>query len=190
MNVPCAEIEAIRQCVSWPLCNAYGRKMAVMHTPAIAAVLATACWVVALASLRRHIVWVWFAGMPGLLAHELAHWIAAALTGARPGALSIIPRRTQDGGWVLGSVRLYHLTWVNGAAVGLAPLALLMGAWFLAAGAHLQHPLAFLARTYLAGCFLAYAAPSTQDLRLASRTLVAVAGISGVVLLILRWPHL
>ena len=62
---------------------------------------------------------------PGTLAHELLHFLAGWLTGAKPVSLSVIPRRKPEGGWILGSVAFTRLRWWNSVPVGLAPLALM-----------------------------------------------------------------
>ena len=41
---------------------------------------------------------------PGTLAHELLHFSAGLLMGAKPVSLSVIPRRKPEGGWVLGDL--------------------------------------------------------------------------------------
>lgn len=67
---------------------------------------------------------------PGTVAHELLHYIAGALTGARPVGMSLVPRRQADGSWELGSVAFARLRWWNSVPVGLAPMALLpAGGW-------------------------------------------------------------
>ena len=63
--------------------------------------------------------------LPGTMAHELLHFFAGWVTGAKPISLSIIPRPKADGGWVLGSVVFSNLRWWNSPLVGLAPMALL-----------------------------------------------------------------
>ena len=79
--------------------------------------------------------WPWvyaFSLWPGTVAHELLHFIAGLLMGAKPVALSVIPKRKPEGGWVLGSVMFARLRWWNSVPVGLAPLALVpAGAWAL-----------------------------------------------------------
>lgn len=67
---------------------------------------------------------------PGTLAHELLHYLAGLVTGARPVSLTIIPRKESGGLWVLGEVAFERLRWWNSVPVGLAPLALLpAGGW-------------------------------------------------------------
>lgn len=62
--------------------------------------------------------------MLGTLCHELAHFVVGALTGARPHALRLWPRRTGHG-WELGSVLLGRVRWYNAAPAALAPLLVL-----------------------------------------------------------------
>lgn len=81
--------------------------------------------IVLLLWLRRwpvfYIALVW----PGTLAHEALHYIAGLLTGARPMSFSVLPRRSPEGGWILGSVTFARLCWWNSLPVGLAPLTLI-----------------------------------------------------------------
>ena len=62
--------------------------------------------------------------LAGTLCHELAHFIAGLLTGARPASLTVIPRR-QGQQWRLGAVSLTRVRWWNAAPAALAPLLLL-----------------------------------------------------------------
>lgn len=84
----------------------------------------------ALRSLRRwptaYAATIW----PGTVAHEVLHYAAGVLTGARPVAISLLPRRQSDGSWELGSVSFTRLRWWNSVPVALAPMALLpAGVW-------------------------------------------------------------
>lgn len=45
-----------------------------------------------------------FLRLPSTLAHELSHWVVAALTRSAPSAPSIFPRRLAKGVWQLGHV--------------------------------------------------------------------------------------
>ena len=87
--------------------------------------------VMALLALRRWPLLFAVSIWPGTLAHELLHFVAGWIFGAKPVALSVIPRRNPEGGWVLGSVAFTHLRWWNSAPVGLAPLALIPGSVYL-----------------------------------------------------------
>ena len=86
----------------------------------------------ALRTLRRWPPVYAIALWPGTVAHELLHYGAGVLTGARPVAISLLPRRQADGSWELGSVSFTRLRWWNSVPVGLAPMALLpAGGWVL-----------------------------------------------------------
>jgi len=63
-----------------------------------------------------------FLFLPGTIAHEGAHWLAAFLCNGQPGSFSIWPKRLENGNWVLGTVSIKNLTWYNGLFIGLAPL--------------------------------------------------------------------
>lgn len=76
-------------------------------------------------ALRR---WMWLyalAVLPGTLAHEVSHWLTGWLFGARPVALSVLPRRMPDGGLLLGRVMFARLRWWNSVPVALAPFFLI-----------------------------------------------------------------
>lgn len=62
---------------------------------------------------------------PGVLLHEVSHWLAALLLGVKTGAISLIPRLKPDGSIQLGYVEYYkgkNLGPVREAAIGGAPL--------------------------------------------------------------------
>lgn len=63
--------------------------------------------------------------LAGTVCHELAHYVAGWITGAQPGALTIIPRR-QGAHWQLGSVTLTRVRWFNAAPAALAPLVIVL----------------------------------------------------------------
>jgi len=117
--------------------------------------------------------------LPGTLAHEAAHYVVGALTGARPFGFTVWPRR--QGQWVrLGAVSFRNMGLLNGAWVALAPLALLP----LAALAFTQvllplwearQWLAWFAAAYVTGTFLHAALPSWQDLRCGARSIALYA---------------
>ncbi len=89
-----------------------------LHATALLALMLALLW------LRRWPLLFALSIWPGTLAHELLHFLAGWLTGAKPVSLSVIPRRKPEGGWILGSVAFTRLRWWNSVPVGLAPLAL------------------------------------------------------------------
>lgn len=108
----------------------------------------------------------------GTLCHELAHFFAGLLTGARPGSLTIIPRR-QGRHWQLGSVTLARVRWYNAAPSALAPLAIVMlplaVAWWRTRGGLAFQPADLLLAFLLAPQFLSFW-PSATDWRIAIRS--------------------
>lgn len=62
---------------------------------------------------------------PGVLLHELGHWVTARLLGVRTGSFSVIPKRRPDGTIQLGYVEYYKgptLDPIRESLVGGAPL--------------------------------------------------------------------
>jgi hypothetical protein len=62
---------------------------------------------------------------PGVVLHELSHWLSASLLGVRTGKLSLIPRRQPDGAIQLGYVEYYKdrgLGPIRESLIGGAPL--------------------------------------------------------------------
>ncbi len=96
-----------------------------LHAIALLALMLSLLW------LRRWPLMFALAIWPGTIAHELLHFFAGWLAGAKPVSLSLVPRRKPEGGWVLGSVSFTRLRWWNSVPVGLAPLALLPGSVYL-----------------------------------------------------------
>ena len=86
--------------------------------------------VVLRALARRHPFFFLFT-LAGTVCHELAHFVVGLVTCARPGSISVVPRRTA-GGWQLGAVTLARVRWYNAAPAALAPLLLLMLPWWVA----------------------------------------------------------
>lgn len=106
---------------------------------------------------------------PATVLHELAHWLIALITGSRPGAVTLWPKKTQ-GGYELGSVAFEPGRW-SGGLVALAPLWVLgPSALYLLvhrpASAALSHELFWgvVAAYCLSGCL-----PSAQDWTIAIR---------------------
>jgi hypothetical protein len=101
--------------------------------------------------------------LPGILVHELSHWLMARLLGLRTGKLSIGPSRTGRGKVRLGSVRVSRADPLRESLVGVAPLlagcalVLLLGSLVFDLGALLN---AFTARQ--AGAFLGILASSLK----------------------------
>lgn len=62
---------------------------------------------------------------PGVLLHEMSHWLAAKLLGVRTGSMSLLPRRQPDGTLQLGYVEYYkgsNLGPIRESLIGAAPM--------------------------------------------------------------------
>jgi hypothetical protein len=63
-----------------------------------------------------------FIFFPGVLLHELSHFLMARLLGVRTGGFSVIPQVTADGRLLLGYVETVPADWLRDSLIGLAPL--------------------------------------------------------------------
>jgi len=68
--------------------------------------------------------------LPGVLVHELSHFLMARLLGVRTGQFSLIPQVTADGRIILGYVETARADVVRDSLIGAAPL--IAGGLFLA----------------------------------------------------------
>lgn len=59
---------------------------------------------------------------PGVLLHELSHFLVARLLGVRTGGFSLLPQVTPDGRLILGYVETARTDVVRDSLIGLAPL--------------------------------------------------------------------
>lgn len=62
---------------------------------------------------------------PGVLLHEVSHWVTARLLGVRTGSFSVVPRRQADGSIQLGYVEYYKgktLDPIRESLIGGAPM--------------------------------------------------------------------
>ena len=129
----------------------------------------------------RHPIFFLFT-LAGTVCHELAHFVAGLLTGARPAAFTVIPRRVGQG-WELGSVRLTRVRWYNAAPSALAPflvvaLPFMVAWWRTRAGLHFQWldvALAFAVAPQFLACW-----PSTVDWKISLRSwpYLLIAGLA------------
>ena len=60
--------------------------------------------------------------LPGILIHELSHWLAANLLGVRTGKISLWPSRRQGNQMRMGSVRVARTDPFRSSLIGVAPL--------------------------------------------------------------------
>lgn len=126
--------------------------------------------------LARGILMVW----PGVVAHELAHWIVALLTGCRPGMPNLWAKRNSDGSVTLGHV-IFEARFFFSAWVGLAPLLILGPAALFLVFTPINASFTVAICNGVLSGYLAWGAlPSSQDLKVA---LQDPAGLIAIILL-------
>ena len=152
-------------------------------TPLELAGALTLIWVLILRLLRRNIVAFWLAALPGVILHEMTHWMVAFATFGRPGFPRFIPKKMGNA-YALGRVPIHNPRWFNGALIGLSPLLLMplayavivygtpgrfswLGGW------------QFILTPLIAAECLLECIPSRPDLRLVSLSAIPL-GIVGV----------
>lgn len=63
--------------------------------------------------------------IPGTLLHELMHFLVGGFLNAQPCNFTLLPRRSPEGDYVMGSVGFRNITFYNAVPAALAPLLLL-----------------------------------------------------------------
>lgn len=149
--------------------------------------LVTAIVVMGMLAARLGILTYCLFTMPGTLAHESAHYIVALLLRARPSFPRVIPKRAEDGGWLLGSVQ-FAGTALNKAPIALAPLMLIPASiLYIGFYMHKAHGWPYMAHAWVAGTMLTASMPSRQDWKLAAPAIMVVlliaAAIAGLIVL-------
>ncbi len=69
--------------------------------------------------------------IPGTLLHELMHYVVGLVLNARPCNFTILPRRGDNGMYVMGSVGFRNITFYNAVPSALAPLLLLVIGFYI-----------------------------------------------------------
>lgn len=117
---------------------------------------------------------VWFYSivtLPGVLVHEIAHFLTAALLGLRTGNIELLPVLGDSGGVEFGSVQVEKADPIRLTLVGLAPL--MMGlpivAWM-----SLQMSEQYFIWSYLIVCVTTHILPSKKDLHYWPVAMIAV----------------
>jgi hypothetical protein len=105
-------------------CRAFASAALCQHGDMLLYLLPSALLAIVIRILAgKHPVFFLFT-VAGTVCHELAHYTIGWLTGAQPGAVTIIPRR-KGNHWQLGSVTLNRVRWYNAAPAALAPLSII-----------------------------------------------------------------
>ena len=63
--------------------------------------------------------------IPGTVLHELMHFLVGWFLNARPCNFNLIPRKGENGNYVMGSVGFTNITFYNAVPASMAPLLLL-----------------------------------------------------------------
>jgi hypothetical protein len=142
---------------------------------------------------RAGAFWLILFALPGTILHEMAHYLVALVTGGSPRGFSIIPRTRAfaDGSsrrqWVLGSVSLAKAGALSAVPTALAPLGLIVVAWYLYGHwfawfpADTPHTLLLYGVVYL---FCYSAVPSRADLQVAFSSTPSLVLYSSLVTII------
>lgn len=67
----------------------------------------------------------------GVLLHELSHFLVGFISGARPYSISLIPHKNKDNSYTMCSVNFLNLNYFNSFPTAMAPLLLLIVAYYL-----------------------------------------------------------
>ncbi len=123
--------------------------------------------------------------IPGTVLHEFMHFIVGLVTNARPVNFCLLPRRGDDGRYVMGSVGFTNITFYNAFPTAVAPLFLLVIGFYVN-----RYMLPIMRPSYLN--YIGYvlfqtiiienSIPSTADVRVAFRSPLS-AIFYGVILL-------
>lgn len=106
---------------------------------------------------------------PGVLLHELAHFLVATVLYGQPGPIRLFPKKTPEGTWVLGSVEFFP-SWWNAGFVALAPLYILPAVgWVLFREFHTGDIQDVCLGGYLLACIGRGSVPSSADWNIAFR---------------------
>lgn len=109
-----------------------------------------------------------FMNIPGTFLHESAHFAVGWLLNACPTSFTLIPHKSEDGGYVMGSVGFRNTRFYNALPSALAPLMLLpigfyFNRWYFA---HVQVTiLNYIAYIFIQTVLIENAIPSSTDFK-------------------------
>jgi len=69
--------------------------------------------------------------IPGTFLHELMHFTVGLLLNARPCNFTLLPKRSEDGNYIMGSVGFRNVTFYNAVPSAMAPLLLLVIGFYI-----------------------------------------------------------
>jgi len=143
-------------------------------------------------SKRGNILVIFLWNFIGVFLHEVSHLVVGIVLFAKPTNFSLIPHRKENGGYQLGSVEFRGLDTFNSLPVGLAPLVLLVAAYFIFTNWSkcFQPSLLSTLGIYFTSFVLIYnSRPSLQDCKIAFRLpSILFYGVVAVVVFFFK-PH-
>lgn len=119
-------------------------------------------------TVQGNVISAWLFNFPFIVAHEMAHLVVGVVLGARPTLFDFCPTRGRDGGYMMGRVRFKNITWFSAAPIGVAPLLLIIPAFYLDRLIAPWLPAGFagvVTLISLKALLIENALPSTQDLK-------------------------
>lgn len=115
--------------------------------------------------------------VPGTILHETMHFLVGLIMNAQPCNFSILPKRSMEGGYVMGSVGFRNITFYNAFPSAMAPLLLLPLGYYvneyvlpLLPATLLNYVLYVLLQTII----IENAVPSSTDVRVATSSFVGL----------------
>lgn len=115
--------------------------------------------------------------IPGTLLHELMHFLVGGFLNAQPCNFTLLPHRSVDGYYVMGSVGFRNITFYNAVPAALAPLLLLpIGFYFNRYFLPQMEPtlINYIAYVLLQTIIVENAIPSRTDFAVAGKYFVGV----------------
>lgn len=106
--------------------------------------------------------------LPGTICHETCHYVVGFVLNGVPSRFTVIPKETEDGRYVLGSVYFGNIRWYNAFFMGMAPLVLLWLAYYLLLRlVHGTPAWSSLGWLYLTANLIVSGIPSPADVKIA-----------------------
>lgn len=69
--------------------------------------------------------------IPGTFLHELMHYTVGLILNARPCNFTLLPKRAENGSYIMGSVGFRNVTFYNAVPAAMAPLLLLVIGFYI-----------------------------------------------------------
>lgn len=118
----------------------------------------------------------WFVAFPGVVLHELSHYVIAIVLRGKPEPMNLVPQKQPTGEWVFGSV-IFYPSWWNAGFVALAPMYVLPAVgWALYSNLQDDALMDIVFGGYLLACIAWGSKPSSADWKIAlSRPIGTIA---------------